>query len=67
MGRPEFYAGYPRFQYGGFSFRIVDPWPDSWGPDWYESDDVYIDYENDGYYMYNSRYPGLGISVDIDF
>jgi hypothetical protein len=45
----------------------VDPWPDYWGPDWYESDDVYIDYENDGYYMYNSRYPGVGISVEIDF
>jgi hypothetical protein len=67
IGRPDFYAGYPRFEYAGYSFRIVDPWPDYWEPDWYESDDVYIDYENDGYYMYDSRYPGVGISVEIDF
>ncbi|HXJ43912.1 MAG TPA: hypothetical protein VNH18_31795 [Bryobacteraceae bacterium] len=67
IGRPAFYNGYPRFQYGGYSFRIVDQWPDYWGPDWYDSDDVYIDYENDGYYMYNRRYPGPGISLSVDF
>jgi hypothetical protein len=67
IGGPEFYAGYPRFEYAGYSFRIVDPWPDYWAQDWYEFDDVYIDYENDGYYLYNTRYPGVGISVDIEF
>ena len=58
-------SGYPRFQYGGFWFRVVDPWPEYWSDDWYETDDVYIDYSNDGYYLYNSRYPGAGIAISI--
>jgi hypothetical protein len=27
--------GYPRFQYGGFSFMLVDPWLEYWAEDWY--------------------------------
>ena len=67
IGQPDFYDGYPRFQYGGFGFRIMDRWPEYWGSDWYESDDVSVVYEDDGYYLYNRRYPSFGISIDIDF
>jgi hypothetical protein len=49
--------GYPRFQYGGFWFSVVDPWPEYWSNNWYDSDDVYIDYSGDGYYMYNRSHP----------
>lgn len=45
----------------------LDPLPTYWANDWYDSDDVYVDYENDGYYMYNRRYPGAGIAIGIDF
>jgi hypothetical protein len=45
----------------------MDPWPESWPPLWYETDDVYIDYMGDGYYLYDSRYPGIGIAVIISF
>ena len=58
-------GGFPRFQYNGFWFSLVDPWPDYWGNNWYENDDVYIVYENDGYYMYNHRYPGVGIAISV--
>lgn len=59
--------GYPRFQYGGFWFSLVDPWPEYWSRTWYETDDVYVDYVNDGYYMYNRRHPGIGVAVNVSF
>ena len=37
-------GGFPRFQYGGFWFSLVDPWPRSWSNNWYETDDVYVAY-----------------------
>src|ERR1017187_6028460 len=58
-------GGYPRFQYGGFLFSIVDPWPEYWSDDWYDNDDVYIDYSGDGYYLYNRRYPQDRIAVTV--
>jgi hypothetical protein len=64
MGSPTIYMGYPRFSYGGFSFMLLDPWPESWAEDWYSSDDVYIDYD-DGYYLYNRRYPGVGLALTV--
>lgn len=62
-------GGYPGFQYGGYYFSVVDPWPQYWPNNWYENDDVYIDYSDDGYYMYNRRYPGdrIAISVYMNF
>ena len=58
------YGGYPRFQYGGFSFLMVDPWPDYWGPTWYNSDEMYIAYNN-GYYLYDRRYPDAGLAITV--
>ena len=63
-GMPVMYMGYPRFEYNGFSFLIVDPWPGSWQEDWYASDDVYIDYDG-GYYLYDRRYPGIRLAVTV--
>ena len=59
------FGGYPRFQYGGFWFSVVDPWPEYWSNDWYDTDDVYIEYSGDGYYLYNRRYPGVGIALSV--
>jgi hypothetical protein len=58
-------GGYPRFQYGGFWFSVVDPWPEYWSDNWYDDDDVYIDYSGDGYYMYNRSYPRDRIAITI--
>jgi hypothetical protein len=58
-------GGYPIFQYGGFWFGVVDPWPEYWEDNWYENDDVYIDYSGDGYYMFNRRYPQDRISISV--
>ena len=56
-------GGFPRFQYGGFWFSLVDPWPEYWSDDWYDNDDVYVDYIGDGYYLYNRRYPQDRIAI----
>jgi hypothetical protein len=58
-------AGRPRFHYNGFYVTVVDPWPEYWAPNWYETDDVYVDYVDDGYYMFNRRHPGVSIAVNI--
>ncbi|MGA2511185.1 MAG: hypothetical protein ABSG27_13250 [Candidatus Acidiferrales bacterium] len=62
-----FVGGYPRFQYDGYWVTFMDPWPEAWPPTWYETDDVYIDYSGDGYYLYDPMYPGIGIAVTISF
>jgi hypothetical protein len=60
-------GGYPRFQYGGYWVSAVDPWPEYWGDDWYDNDDVYVTYVDNGYYLYNRRYPNAGIAISISF
>jgi len=58
-------GGYPRFQYEGYWISLVDPWPEAWGNDWYDNDDVYVTYADNGYYLYNRRYPNVGIAISI--
>ena len=58
-------GGYPRFQYQGYWISLVDPWPEYWGNDWYNNDDVYVTYADNGYYLYNRRYPNVGIAISI--
>ena len=58
-------SGYPRFQYEGYWFSPVDPWPEYWGSNWYDNDEVYVVYADNGYYMYNRRYPTMGIAINI--
>jgi len=62
--RPVMHLGYPRFEYGGLSFLIVDPWPEYWAENWHEFDDVYIDYD-DGYYLHNRSYPQVKLAITI--
>ncbi len=61
------YLGYPRFSYGGFSFLIVDPWPESWPVNWYDSDDVYVDYDDydSGYYLIDRRQPSIRLAISV--
>ena len=61
MGNPVLVGGYSRFQYGGFWFGFVQPWPVGW----YYTDDVYIDYVDGGYYMFNPYYPGTRFSLSV--
>lgn len=60
-------GGFPRFQYEGFWFSVIDPWPEYWSIDWYGEDDLYIEYSGDGYYLHNRSHPmdRIAISVQI--
>jgi len=31
---------------------LLDPWPEYWAANWYDTDDLYIGYDN-GYYLYD--------------
>ncbi len=50
-----------RFDYGGYSFGFIDPWPLGWG----YTDNVYVVYDDGAYYMYDVVHPGVRISVSI--
>ncbi|SRR5579871_873004 len=58
-------GGSPRFQIDGFWFALVDPWPEFWAANWYETDDCYIDYYDGGYYLENIRYPGVRLAINV--
>lgn len=58
-------GGYPRFQYEGLWFSLVDPWPEAWSNDWYDNDDVYVVYADGGYYLYDRSHPGVGLAVSV--
>jgi len=62
-----FVGGFPRFQYDGYWFTFIDPWPGEWPANWYETDNVYVDYVGDGYYLYDLMHPGVPIAVTISF
>jgi hypothetical protein len=64
QSQPIIFAGYPRFQYGAYSFLMVDPWPGDWAPNWYATDDVYVGYSN-GYYLYNRMHPGEAMAITV--
>lgn len=61
VNRSEFANGSRRFQYGGYWFTAVDPWPVGW----LYTDNVYVDYLNGGYFLCNPVHPGVYISVNI--
>ena len=62
--QPVIVEGYPQFQYGGYTFILVDPWPQDWAENWYDTSDLYIAYDN-GYYLYNQMYPGEAVAIAV--
>ena len=50
-----------RFQYGGYWFGIVNPWPSNW----LYTQDVYVVEINGMYYLCNPMYPGVNITLSF--
>jgi hypothetical protein len=50
-------GGFPRFQYGGLWFSVMDPWPEYWSDNWYGNDDLYVEFYMGGYYLRNRMHP----------
>jgi len=61
ISRPVVVEGAPRFQYAGFWFALMDPWPAAWSYD----DDLYIDYIDGMYYLCDPVHPGVEISITV--
>jgi hypothetical protein len=53
--------GRPQFQYGGYSFQLVDVWPAGWA----YTDDCYIDYIDGEYFLFDLLHPGVRIAVFV--
>jgi hypothetical protein len=53
--------GQPGFQYGGYSFAIVDAWP----TDWSYSDECYVDYVDGEYFLFDLLHPGVGVAIVV--
>ncbi len=54
-------SGRPQFQYGGYSFELVDAWPAGWA----YTDDCYIDYIDGQYFLFDLLHPGVRIAVFV--
>ncbi len=50
-----------RFQYGGYSFGFVDPWPSNW----LYTQDVYVVEIGGLYYLCNPMYPGVILALSF--
>src|ERR1035437_540157 len=50
-----------RFQYGGYWFGFVDPWPSNW----LYTQDVFVVEINGVYYLCNPMYPGVNITLSV--
>jgi hypothetical protein len=61
VSQSQFANGSGRFQYGGFWFTAVNPWPVAW----LYTDAVYVDYLNGGYFLCDPVHPGVYISINI--
>jgi len=61
IGSPRMVDGYSRFQYGGYWFGFVQPWPVGW----YYTDQVYVNYIDGGYFLYNPYYPGVRVAISV--
>jgi hypothetical protein len=53
--------GQAGFQYGGYSFTIVDAWPVGWA----YTDQCYIDYIDGEYFLFDLAHPGVRIEVIV--
>jgi len=54
------YRGH-RFQYGGYWFGFVDPWPSNW----LYTQDVFVVEINGVYYLCNPAYPGVNVALSF--
>lgn len=53
--------GASRFQYGGYWFELVDPWPAGWA----YTDDVYVVFLDGTYYLCDPNYPGVQVAIMV--
>jgi hypothetical protein len=50
-----------QFLYGGYTFIFIDPWP----ADWLLTDDCYVDYVDDEYFLFDFLHPGIRVALFV--
>ena len=55
--------GQPGFQYGGYSFIIVDAWPVGWA----YTDECYVEYIDGDYFLFDLLHPGVQVALVVVF
>lgn len=50
-----------RFIFAGYTFIFLDPWP----ADWLFSDECYIDYVDDEYFLFDVFHPGIRVALFV--
>ena len=58
-------GAYPQFYADGFWFTLLDPVPEYWGDDWYDTDYVTVVESEDGYYLLDEAYPDVQVAISI--
>ncbi|HXM08350.1 MAG TPA: hypothetical protein VN946_00210 [Terriglobales bacterium] len=53
--------GQPGFQYGGYSFTLIDVWPVGWA----YTDQCYVDYIDGEYFLFDLAHPGVRIAIAV--
>jgi hypothetical protein len=61
IGHPVMVGGSPQFQYGGYTFVMVQPWPTGWA----YTDVVYVDYIDGEYFLLSPVHPGVQIAINV--
>jgi hypothetical protein len=61
VNHPTVVGGQPHFQYGGYSFTIVDAWPAGWA----YTDQCYIDYIDGEYFLFDLLHPGVQVALVV--
>ena len=61
INRPVIVEGQPRFQSGGYWFVISDPWPVGWA----YTDQVYVDYVDGEYFLFDVLHPGVRVALFV--
>jgi hypothetical protein len=51
--------GQTQFVYVGYTFVFLDPWPAEWA----FTDDCYVDYVDDDYYLFDVLHPGIRVAL----
>lgn len=54
-------ANQTQFVYSGYTFVFLDPWP----ADWAFTDDVYIDFVDDDYFLFDAMHPGIRVALFV--
>jgi hypothetical protein len=61
VNRPVIVEGRPRFQYTGYWFEIIDPWPVYWT----YTDECYVDFIDGEYFLFDVLHPGVRVAVFV--